>query len=191
MNDFTHTGTIAVHGTCTNMPPDIPSSNWGLLAVSSNTEDDGTACTQRLSIMVIENQEPLLYERNWNGINWSKWARLGTATPPQEFDLPLAEGFANGGGGNSIYWKDQFNQVHFCICVSTPQISVTAGVVVATLPEVFRPRKTLIYDCASLEGSTRRSGSFNVKTDGTISYFGDILSAGALVFGSGVFVAAS
>lgn len=132
--------------------------------------------------------------RTWtnctNSNQWTEWKPLSTATPPQEFNLPLAEDFANGGGGSSIYWKDQFNQVHFCICVSTPQISTATGVVVATLPEGFRPSKTLVYDCASSEGVTRRSGSFNVYPNGTISYFGDILPAGALLFGSGVFVAA-
>lgn len=76
--------------------------------------------------------------------DWVDWQQVAIAAPPQEFDLPLAEDFANGGGGSSIYWKDQFNQVHFCICVSTPQISTATGFVVATLPEAFRPSKTLL-----------------------------------------------
>ena len=125
------------------MPPDTLSYNWGLLTVSANTEDGGIACTQRLSILVVESWEPILYERNWNGINWSKWARIATATPPQEFDLPLAEEMQPlPDYGSNKYWKNQFNEVTLTISVTKTDMTtndIPNGAVLATLPAGFRP----------------------------------------------------
>lgn len=120
---------------------------------------------------------------------WSNWEPIITATPPQEFDLLLASGFSNGSGGNSIYWKDQFNQVHFLVSV-TNQNSLSSGDVIATLPAGFRPSKTAIFVLGSLVSAVRKTGSLNVKSDGSIVYFGDPLSSGAVSFGAGAFVAA-
>lgn len=114
----------------------------------------------------------------------------GYSSPPEEIPLKLAEGFANANDVTSVYWKDQFNQVHFFIALLMPQITSTFGVVIATLPEGYRPNKTLLYVCSSMDVSTRRTGSFNVNPDGTIVYYGDLLSPGAILFGSGAFVAA-
>lgn len=125
------------------------------------------------------------YRLLYNG----EWFEIATATPPQEFDLPLASGFSNGGGGNSLYWKDQFNQVHFLVSV-TNQNSLSSGDVIATLPAGFRPSKTAIFVLGSLVSAVRKTGSLNVKSDGSIVYFGDPLSSGAVSFGTGVFVAA-
>lgn len=117
------------------------------------------------------------------------WRKVAVATPPQEFSLPLASGFSNGGGGNSVYWKDQFNQVHFLVSV-TNQNSLSSGDVIATLPAGFRPSKTAIFVLGSLLSAVRKTGSLNVKSDGSIVYFGDPLSSGAVSFGAGAFVAA-
>ena len=121
------------------MPPDTLSSSWGLLTVSANTEDGGIACTQRLSIMVVESWEPILYERNWNGINWSKWARIATVTKPQEFDLPLAEGIIATGWGAPLYWKNQFDEVTVLLFVASSSGTISSQQMVALLPAGFRP----------------------------------------------------
>ena len=61
-----------------------------------------------------------------------------TATPPQEFDLPLAEGVS---AVSSAYWKDQFGVVtgHFNVLISSSQTG--SSPVIATLPEGFRPSR--------------------------------------------------
>ena len=123
------------------------------------------------------------------GSMWTGWHPLATAMKPQEFDLPLASGFSNGGGGNSVYWKDQFNQVHFLVSV-TNQNSLSSGDVIATLPAGFRPSKTAIFVLGSLVSAVRKTGSLNVKSDGSIVYFGEPLSSGVVSFGAGAFVAA-
>lgn len=129
--------------------------------------------------------------RTLSSPSFTGWRKLATATTPQEFDLPLAEGVSNGGDGHSIYWKDQFNQVHVIVNASVPQISVSNGYTVATLPEGFRPSKMLITDCSCLSDNVREGGlSLNFSTNGTIKYFGSFRSAGDIIWGVITFVAA-
>lgn len=167
------------------MPPDTLSYNWGLLTVSANTEDGGIACTQRLSILVVESWEPILYERNWNGINWSKWARIATATPPQEFDLPLADGWT----GLAKYYKTQEN-ICFIELDILKNATIQNGEVLATLPEGFRPsylrmQPAIVY---SPHGST----TIGVSPTGSV-LFGDMSGSPSArnIYATLVFVAAS
>ena len=83
-------------------------------------------------------------------IHWQDWKQIVLATPPQEFDLPLASGWSNYSGMWSRYWKNQFDEVSVVVDISNPN-TVSHGAVVATLPEGFRPAAafdapTIIYD---------------------------------------------
>lgn len=83
-------------------------------------------------------------------IHWQDWKQIVLATPPQEFDLPLASGWSNYSGMRSRYWKNQFDEVSVVVDISNPN-TVSHGAVVATLPEGFRPAAafdapTIIYD---------------------------------------------
>lgn len=143
LNDLKQIGTTAIHGTSKNVPPDVSPENWGLLTVSANSKNGQVGCTQHLSIMVTEGYFPQIYERNWNGLNWSKWARIATATPPQVFDLPLAEEMQPlPDYGSNKYWKNQFNEVTLTISVTKTDMTtndIPNGAVLATLPAGFRP----------------------------------------------------
>lgn len=173
LNRLTQIGTIAVHGTCTNMPPDIASDNWGLLTVSSNAGDGGTACTQRLSIMVVEGWEPLLYERNWNGFNWSKWARIATTTSPEEYDLPLETSvFANY--DSSIWLKSSYRKSQTGIVTVTimgrfaTDLQSDNDKLLASLPTGYRPKgymrriESTFYE-AMVQIDISNSGSIYVR----------------------------
>ena len=72
-----------------------------------------------------------------NGV-WSDWVLIPTATKPQEFYLPLAEGVS---AVSSAYWKDRFGVVagHFNVLASASQTG--SSPVIATLPEGFRPSR--------------------------------------------------
>lgn len=143
LNDLKQIGTTAIHGTSKNVPPDVIPGNWGLLTVSANSKNGQVGCTQHLSIMVTEGYFPQIYERNWNGLNWSKWARIATATPPQVFDLPLAEEMQPlPDYGSNKYWKNQFNEVGITISVTKTDIAtndIENSSLLATLPAGFRP----------------------------------------------------
>lgn len=167
--------------------PNIPAAgHWRLLYLPYFAATEGWSV--QIAVGAVENSG--LCWRKAHGAEWQPWEFAATATPPEEIPLKLAEGFANANDVTSVYWKDQFNQVHFFIALLMPQITSTFGVVIATLPEGYRPNKTLLYVCSSMDVSTRRTGSFNVNPDGTIVYYGDLLSPGAILFGSGAFVAA-
>ena len=71
---------------------------------------------------------------------WIGWKLQALATPPQEFNLPLADGFTNGGNA-STYWKDQFGVVHVEFCVQKSGSTYETADVFATLPAGFRPKR--------------------------------------------------
>lgn len=147
LNDIKSVGIRVARNSCTNFPDIAIDQGWGILEVLS-TGTDGFL--QRLSISKSAEYSPPLYERMYNGSNWTKWGQIALATPPQEFDLPLASGWSNYSGMRSRYWKNQFDEVSVVVDISNPN-TVSHGAVVATLPEGFRPAAafdapTIIYD---------------------------------------------
>ncbi len=77
---------------------------------------------------------------NWsNDLGFTGWESSATATPPQEFDLPLADGFDSAGNA-SIYWKDQFGIVRVYVAVLKNSGTITNNEILGTLPEGFRPK---------------------------------------------------
>lgn len=71
---------------------------------------------------------------------WFGWRLNATATPPQVFDLPLADGWTEHRA--SEYFKTQENivTVYFQVHTSSPQ---GREVILARLPEGFRPPNTI------------------------------------------------
>ena len=108
--------------------------SWSLLAVCVTT---GIAYTNASSSA---------------GSIWTGWRPLATATPPQEFDLPLADGWS----GWAKYSKDQFGRVlvYGLVAKSTALIS---GDVIGTLPEGFRPSATCPMTITSGNASDGKS----------------------------------
>ena len=66
------------------------------------------------------------------------WQKLATATPPQEFGLPLAAGWNNYGVAVSRYSKNQFGEVSVIIDITNTG-SIASGSTVVTFPAGFRP----------------------------------------------------
>jgi len=69
---------------------------------------------------------------------WNPWRLLATATPPQEFDLPLVEGVQNV---SSAYWKDQFGVVTGFFNILANSVQSGYDITIGTLPEGFRPSR--------------------------------------------------
>lgn len=74
---------------------------------------------------------------------WTEWTPIATATPPQEFDLPVSSGFIASGAS---FDKDQFKRVHI-----GGQIKKTIGSI-QTDTEVIM---TLPNDCLPAAPTTR------------------------------------
>lgn len=78
------------------------------------------------------------YIRVGSGEVWDDWDILATATPPQVYDLPLAEGISNINGTMSKYWMNQDSTVHVEISVQATS-ELTDESLVSKLPEGFLP----------------------------------------------------
>lgn len=167
LNDLKQIGTTAIHGTSKNVPPDVRPESWGLLTVNANSKYGQVGCTQHLSIMVSEGYIPQAYERNWNGLNWSNWARIATATSPQEFDIPLAEGLS--AVNPCTYRKNQFGEVSFGGAASG---TIEVGTAIATLPSGVRPIKTVERPAVYSVDGAWTGGTVVITTDGIVRAYG-------------------
>ena len=109
--------------------------------------------------------------RTLSSPSFTGWRKLATATPPQEFDLPLAEGYTQNNGCK--YSKDQFNVVRVTFNLSKSAGTIAGGEVVATLPAGFRPKR--YWACVAIgnnipsDAATRHPVVVQVATNGEIS----------------------
>ena len=95
-------------------------------------------------------------------------AQLATATPPQEYDLPLAAGVIAEDG--CTYRKNQFGQVSVSLGVKG---TFTDGMVVGTLPAGYRPAKRTRSALGAARDAEKFGGWALVQTDGQVVVFID------------------
>lgn len=115
----------------------------------------------------------------YDGITWNGWRQLATATPPQEFALPLVEGASAISGYKNAYSKDQFGIVRVWFSVhfeSIPEVNAP----VFTLPEGFRP-DSVCDNAATLSMGAHYPALLSISASGiAIVSHGDIEQAGAI-----------
>lgn len=94
-----------------------------------------------------------------------RWARIATALPPEEIPLNLAAGISVVASHPALFWKNQFGEVTVVVSASkaTPFIDTE---VIATLPEGFRPKYTMIFPCVASD--TRDTGFLYMDRLGAI-----------------------
>lgn len=88
-----------------------------------------------------------IYTRACLAGSWSQWEPLATATPPQEYDLPLADDYVAGASG-AFYSKTQDGIV--TITISDVQRADGLGLasgIMATIPVGFRPNRLISVAC--------------------------------------------
>lgn len=118
--------------------------------------------------------------------NWGNgWRQLTTATPPQVFDLPLAEGWT----GLAKYYKTQEN-ICFIELDILKNATIQNGEVLATLPEGFRPSYLRMHP--AIVYSPHSSTTISVSPTGSV-LFGDMSGSPSArnIYATLVFVAAS
>ena len=123
-----------IGGRTTNVPPGC--DGWGLITIfnAMATSNAWTVQIFQPSNSVGSLGVPLFY-RYWN-TSWSKWEPIATATPPQEFNLPLVDGIS----GTAKYSKDQFGIVRVYVAVLKNSGTITNNEILGTLPEGFCPK---------------------------------------------------
>ena len=158
--DGTPSGMLRVELSVHNSAPDVPGGTRSVML----SYIDGAATRVRY-----------IGERSSVG---DHWAKLAIAQPPQEFNLPLAEGW----NGWVKYSKDQFGRVlvYGLVAKSTALIS---GDVIGTFPEGFRPSDT----CPMTITSNNAAGGESFATSGYVQPSGALtLSNGTISSGYNV-----
>lgn len=119
-------------------------------------------------------------------------AEIATATKPQEFNLPLADGFADNGGACYCKTQEGIVYVNAVLKSDTTREATSVGCVVGTLPAGFRPPNSVftatLFDTGDMGG--RILGRLAVRTNGQI-VVANVTSSWDRCFGYIVFVAAS
>ena len=111
------------------------------------------------------------------------WIKLATATPPQEYELPLADDITNY--ATSVYHKNQFNEVSLRVSVSATN-AIQNGATIATLPEGFRPAKAIDTDATGyVSGSSWFACRLVIQPSGVVQvYWGIGSSVATFIVGS-------
>lgn len=160
LNDLATIGSILVYGTSVNFPPVLGTNRWGLLTVGQN---GSKGVTQDLALSVNTGEISERFYRIFNGLNWSVWVKIATATPPTEYDLPLAAGYVGMDGWKCCYSKAQDGTVLVHVAIRhTSGILPVGNCLCATLPSGYRP--------TSVIGDSKGFGRIAVGTLGDITY---------------------
>lgn len=163
LNEITTDGHYRLSGGCTNVP--ITGGGWEqwtqLLVITGAYSDNTT------QIMPIYWDGTIWVRTIKAPGTWTEWSRLATATPPQEFDLPLAAGIDPY--GKSTYWKTQEGICFLTIAAHSASASIIDSSIIATLPEGFRPdMDTYAAGHGFTHSGTRIALDVQVSPDGTI-----------------------
>lgn len=144
--DGTPLGALRVELSVHSSAPDVPSGTRSAML----SYIDGAATRTRY-----------IGERSSVG---DHWAKLAIAQPPQEFDLPLADGIT--ALQPCTYWKNQFEEVTIYGCTYG---EVTEGDTIATLPEGFRPDHPVEWPASFTGDAGRVSGTVFISESGIVS----------------------
>lgn len=124
------------------------------------------------------------------------WYEIATATPPQEFDLPLAEEMQPlPAYGSNKYWKNQFNEVTLTISVTKTDMNtndIDNGSVICYLPAGFRPAQAVGGSAYAMQYAETKFPAFIVvNPDGSVRIFQSQEVKCSMVVASISFVAAT
>lgn len=89
--------------------------------------------------MMALDSDARAWINGYNGLVWAGWQKIATATPPQKYTLPLADGWVRVNAAE--YWKTQEGIVivPFRVARENGAEINTSTQIIATLPEGFRP----------------------------------------------------
>ncbi|WNX85798.1 pyocin knob domain-containing protein [Agathobaculum sp. NTUH-O15-33] len=138
---------------------------WGIMVVGSYID------TTFQELYTLANRS--FTRMRASDVNWSSWARLATATPPQEYALPLAAGIVNIPDYTSTYSKDQFGRVMINLYLDRADGSAftTWHEMLAILPEGYRPAKDANAIGSATSSTTSGPVGLAVNHDGALRVY--------------------
>lgn len=181
-NAFRHLGTIRGYSTVFDAVKSCTIDSSFFVVINSslyNAEDSAFLESEVVYLVLLDDapRKTVIAIRYWpgnpqmairclNGDRWidADWIYFSTATPPQEFDLPLADGIT--ALQPCTYWKNQFGEVTIYGCTYG---SVTEGETIATLPEGFRPDHPVEWPASFTGDGGRVSGTVFISESGIVS----------------------
>ncbi|HJC21360.1 MAG TPA: pyocin knob domain-containing protein [Candidatus Butyricicoccus avicola] len=161
-----------------NIPPDSITSAFSLFVEKTGAYGNGVKQT------FTEHNPGFTYIRLLSDTSmnhWSDWKLIANATPPQGFDLPLADGISVKDGLSAVYSKNQFGEV---VVHGDLVGQMQNGSVLATLPAGFRP----IYTLEMPATCDFTAGRIQVNSAGEIRVISQLSECSSLYF-LAVFVA--
>lgn len=140
----------------------------------------------RVSWIIVEKETGNVATANWSSdLGFSGWNK--SRTLPQEYDLPLADGWTVW--RSSRYWKNQINEVTVLVSIRA-SAEHQPGSIIATLPVGYRPAYTI--EVPAITGSGYTSGTVQVTSSGNVSFWGNsAVSNNGFVFAELPFLADS
>ena len=121
-------------------PPDSGGAGYGQMIVVNGSAGDTPA--QLIFGFGTSNG---LWFRTKKSTGWNELVSVATATPPTEYDLPLADGVTNPTGFASTYSKDQFGIVRIQINSASGSFSGTGDIQICSLPAGFKPARGMYF----------------------------------------------
>ena len=133
-----------------NIPPDSITGAFSLFVEKTGAYGNGVKQT------FTEHNPGLTYIRLMSDTSmshWSDWKPIATATPPQEYNLPLVEGFT----GYAKYSKDQFGRVlvmlQDIVRTDGTAFGVNQNTLIGALPVGFRPPRSILVNAVATAAS--------------------------------------
>ena len=141
--------------------PDIPDKYFiGSLEIGKTVDRRLILTNNNLCTFVNKS----LLRAGESQMSWTGWKEVPTATPPQEYSLPLAEGIT--ALQPCTYYKNQFGEVTVGGSVAG---TISQDTVIGTLPVGFRPSKFVERPATIGVGATRYPGTVIINPYGVIS----------------------
>ena len=160
----------------------MPYADYWYCILWSDNNTQSSSYYSKTVFAINANNDELWYLRITNSVK-GKWTKVSNATPPQEYDLPLADGIT--ALQPCTYWKNQFGDVTIGGCAAN---GISDNITIATLPTGFRPAKAVERPATLSGGGERYAGSVLIGTDGAIR-IRTPATTNAVVFGA-TFIAA-
>lgn len=115
---------------------------------------------------------------NWsNDLGFTGWEPSATATPPQEYDLPMVEGVT--AYGKNTYWKTQEGICFVNLAAHSESASIINQYTISTLPYGYRPNKSVYFaghgfsedgNRITLDMQINQSGNIIIWTQSPLKY---------------------